>query len=249
MPTVSVVIPSWNDANLLRECLGALQRQSTPPDEIIVVDNASTDDTSDVARRFGARVVHEPVRGILRATAAGFDAAECDIVARLDADSVPAPDWVECAVAALERLGSPGGVASDGEFVGSTRAVRWFGRRVYLGGYFSAMRLVLGQTPLFGSNMALHRAAWQMVRPRLDVSTPAVHDDLYVSIRLPPEVRVVYDSSLEVTISARPFASPLSIGKRMLWGCNTLLEGLLRGRLLRARAERRAGIRRARASL
>ncbi|MBF0671077.1 MAG: glycosyltransferase family 2 protein [Salinibacterium sp.] len=239
MPTVSVIVPSWNDADLLRECLTALAAQTVPPDEVIVVDNASTDATAGVARGFGARVVEEPVRGILRATCAGFDAATGDIVARLDADSVPAADWVERVASRLEQTPAPAAAVSDGEFVGSTRVIRWFGRRVYLGGYFRAMRLILGQPPLFGSNMAMHRSAWIAARPRVDVSTPAVHDDLYLSIRLPAQVRVVYDDAMRVTISARPFASPAAIIKRMAWGCNTLLEGLIRGGLLRGRRDRR----------
>ncbi|MCW4384448.1 glycosyltransferase family 2 protein [Salinibacterium sp. SYSU T00001] len=245
MPSVSVVIPSWNDAELLSDCLAALARQTRLADEIVVVDNASTDATAEVARRFGARVVQEDVRGILRATAAGFDAAHGDILARLDADSIPAPDWLETVVAHLGSLPTPAAVAGPGEFRGASAFVRWFGRRVYLGGYFRAMAFVLGQPPLFGSNMAMQRQAWEAVRPRLDVSARAVHDDLYISIRLPREVQVAYDAELRVSISARPFASPTSIGKRMLWGCNTLLEGTVRGRLLQRRAARR----RARAKL
>lgn len=249
MPSISVVVPSWNDAEFLRGCLSALAAQKRTPDEVIVVDNASTDATASVARAFGARVVEEPVRGILRATCAGFDAATGDIVARLDADSVPAADWVERVAALLEGTVAPAAVVSDGEFIGSARVIRWFGRRIYLGGYFRAMRLLLGQPPLFGSNMAMHRSAWLAVRPRVDVATPAVHDDLYLSIRLPPEVRVFYDSSLRVTISARPFASPASIVKRMVWGCNTLLDGLVRGRLIRRRSDRRRAHGRVPASL
>lgn len=240
MPTVSVVIPSWNDAVLLERCLIALAAQHLPPDEVIVVDNASTDATAEVARRFGARVVAEPVRGILRASCAGFDAATGQIIARLDADSEPAPDWTARVVAALGDVPAPAAVAAPGDFVDANGLVRWFGRRVYLGGYFAGMRAVLGQPPLFGSNMALHRSAWLAVRDRVDVSTPHVHDDLYLSIRLPPHVRVVYDESLRVAISARPFASPASIAKRMFWGVNTLREGLVHGALLRARSERLA---------
>ena len=57
MSTISVVIPVYNDAALLRRCLEALAAQTRRADEIVVVDNGSTDDSAEVARRGGARVV------------------------------------------------------------------------------------------------------------------------------------------------------------------------------------------------
>ncbi|RIJ54999.1 glycosyltransferase, partial [Clavibacter lycopersici] len=68
-PTVSVVIPVRDDAGHLRACLQALAGQTVAPDEVVVVDNASRDDSAEVARLAGARVVHEPVVGIPAAAA------------------------------------------------------------------------------------------------------------------------------------------------------------------------------------
>jgi len=47
--TISVVIPVYNDAEFLRTCLRALSQQRRPADEVIVVDNASTDATAAIA--------------------------------------------------------------------------------------------------------------------------------------------------------------------------------------------------------
>jgi glycosyltransferase involved in cell wall biosynthesis len=68
MTSISVVIPCRNDAEMLAACLDALAGQTRAADEIVVVDNASTDDSAAVARAAGARVVPEPRVGIARAT-------------------------------------------------------------------------------------------------------------------------------------------------------------------------------------
>ena len=65
MGTISVIVPSLNDAGYLAVCLDALAMQTRRADEVIVVDNGSTDATAAVARATGARVVDQPVRGML----------------------------------------------------------------------------------------------------------------------------------------------------------------------------------------
>ena len=109
MGTISVIVPSLNDADYLAVCLDALAKQTRRADEVIVVDNGSTDATAEVARAAGARVVDQPVRGIWPATAAGFDAASGDVLARLDADSVPAPDWLAEVERRMSRSRPPDG--------------------------------------------------------------------------------------------------------------------------------------------
>src|SRR5690606_1619684 len=87
--TVSVVIPVKDDADLLRRCLHALSRQSVPADEILIVDNASTDASAQVAIDAGATVVRCETPGIPAASAYGYDRATGQIILRLDADCVP----------------------------------------------------------------------------------------------------------------------------------------------------------------
>src|SRR5260370_21990250 len=54
---VSVIIPNWNRASLLDAALACLRRQTRPADEILVVDNGSSDESIDVAVKAGARVI------------------------------------------------------------------------------------------------------------------------------------------------------------------------------------------------
>lgn len=103
---ISVIIPVWNSAALLRRCLEALARQTLGPDcfEIIVVDNGSSDDSAAVANSFpGVVLLSEPRPGSYAARNRGLARARGDFIAFTDADCVPAPDWLEQALAAARR--------------------------------------------------------------------------------------------------------------------------------------------------
>ena len=91
---ISIVIPCLNDAVLLEQCLSSIVAQTLQPEEVIVVDNGSTDNSVEVANRMGARVVHEPLQGITWASAAGYNSARGDLIVRFDADCVIPPDHV-----------------------------------------------------------------------------------------------------------------------------------------------------------
>src|SRR5665647_254260 len=139
MTTISVVIPSYNDASFLEVCLAALAVQTRLPDEIIVVDNACTDATAAVASAAGARVIVESAHGIWPAAAAGYDAANGEVIARLDADSVPPADWLQRVDATLAAFPEVGVVTGPGDLYGCGAFLRLFGRIVYIGGYFWAV--------------------------------------------------------------------------------------------------------------
>lgn len=219
---VSVVVPSRDDARMLEVCLRLLEVQSRRPDEVIVVDNDSTDDTAAVARAAGALVVSEPCHGVWPASAAGFDAARGELIVRIDADTRPPADWLERIESRLVNDAGLDAVTGPGSFYGASRLVAAVGRRVYLGGYFWAIGLWLGHPPLFGSNFAMRRRVWERVREDVHRQLGDVHDDLDLSIHLPPASRVHYDRSLVVGISARPFASGRALGRRLRMAYRTL---------------------------
>lgn len=87
---ISVVIPCYNEAHGIRAVLGAIPDYV---DEVVVVDNNSTDGTGELARSLGARVVVERRQGYGAAYKAGLPAATGDVVATLDGDNTcPAPE-------------------------------------------------------------------------------------------------------------------------------------------------------------
>lgn len=96
-PTVSLVIPAYNEEKYLAACLQkTLENSGSGFLEIIVVDNASTDKTAEIAGRFSnVRVVHEARSGVTHARQRGFQEAKGDIVAYIDADSYCMPGWAK----------------------------------------------------------------------------------------------------------------------------------------------------------
>ena len=100
---LSFVVPAYNEEAYLPACLDSILNQidprttGLPPDtcEIIVVNNASTDRTREVALRYpGVTVVDEPRKGLTFARQAGFAASTGALIANVDADSRLTPNWV-----------------------------------------------------------------------------------------------------------------------------------------------------------
>jgi hypothetical protein len=81
--TITVVIPCLNEEEGIEQ---VLRRMPAFVDEVIVVDNGSTDRTSEIARAFGAQVIREEVRGYGRSYRRGFAGAKGDIIVTLDGD-------------------------------------------------------------------------------------------------------------------------------------------------------------------
>jgi len=98
---ITVIIPCLNEEQGIER---VLSRMPEFVDEVIVVDNGSTDRTSDVARGFGAKVVREDVRGYGRAYKTGFSQATGDIIITLDGDHSYPPDAISYLLEAFFHL-------------------------------------------------------------------------------------------------------------------------------------------------
>lgn len=218
-----MVIPAKDDEDLLRRCLRTLEHQSLAPHEIIVVDNGSRDRTQAVARRAGVRVLVQPEAGILAAAAAGYDAAEGEIIARLDADCIPAADWLARLVDVFEDNPTLDAVTGPARFVDGPRRLRGLVPALYLGAYFATLTPALGHVPLFGSNMAMRRDAWAAVSAEVHRRDPMVHDNLEVAFHLGERHRIRYVRALPMGMSARPFRSLSMFGLRLHRGMHTVV--------------------------
>jgi len=226
--SVSVVIPVRDDAEALDACLQALAGQTVRPLEVVVVDNGSTDDTARVAARHGARVVVEPRPGIPAAAAAGYDAAVGDVIARLDADSVPGPRWVERIATRMADEPDLDALSGTGRFTDLHPVPGALATAVYLGAYYVLGHLALGHPPLWGSSMAVRRSVWHEVRDAVARRDAEVHDDLDLAFALGPERRIVVDRHLRVGVSARSLRGAAQMRRRFGRAGRTLRRNWLR---------------------
>jgi len=104
---LSFVVPAYNEEAYLPACLESILEQTRSLDpaltEIIVVNNASTDGTREVALRYpGVTVVDEMRKGLTFARQAGFAASTGDLIANVDSDSRLTPGWVAMVLNAFE---------------------------------------------------------------------------------------------------------------------------------------------------
>ncbi|HEX4749464.1 MAG TPA: glycosyltransferase family 2 protein [Bryobacteraceae bacterium] len=104
MAIVSAIIPTWNRADLLRSILENLQSQARKPDEVIVVDNGSSDDTPNVIREFGVVSICFPEnRGFAVAVNEGISQAVGDWILIVNNDVVLEDNWLEILLESAEK--------------------------------------------------------------------------------------------------------------------------------------------------
>jgi len=117
--TITAVICAYNEAHHLPACIFSLLAQTRPPDEIIVINNASTDDTGEVARAIArcapsVRVVDEPAKGLVVARETARHAARGSVLAYVDADCRAPLRWLERVEAQFTK--TPSAVAVTGPY-------------------------------------------------------------------------------------------------------------------------------------
>lgn len=219
---VSVIIPAFNEAARIRDCLDALALQTVQPLEVLVVDNNSTDQTAALAREYPfVRVLSAPEQGVVFATTTGYDSARGDIIARIDVDSVVPPTWLEHLVSFYaEPSNQRSAWTGPGDFKNvPLRPLVNFAYRLMAFGF---NRLLTGIPTLWGSNMAMTAAQWNAVRAQVHCQN-GLHEDLDVTIHLHQAgFTVQYDRHVPVRTSMRNLADRDGLWDYLQWWPQTL---------------------------
>jgi len=168
--TVSFVVPAYNEEKVLGRTLSAIIaecRRVACPSEVIVVNNASTDATAQVAAGFAeVIVVDEPQKGLVQARRAGFLRATGTLIANVDADTIVTPGWLDRVLSEFRRR--PGLVALSGPYIyyDLPRRTRAAVKAFYCMGYgfYMLNRFVLRSgSMLQGGNFVVRRSALEQI--------------------------------------------------------------------------------------
>jgi glycosyltransferase involved in cell wall biosynthesis len=199
-PRFSVVVPAHNEAETLPATLRSLQGQDFPGRfEIIVVDNASTDATAEIAAAAGVRVVAEPRRGVCSARQRGTEVAQGEIVVSTDADTTHPADWLSRIDRAFRT--------EDGTVVAVAGPCRyteapWWARLVpplWFAAIAAGHRAFDAVCYLTATNVAFVRDGF----PGYDVSLHQGGDEVDLLQRLRRRGRIVWDRRNVVATSSR----------------------------------------------
>lgn len=212
--SLAVVIPAYNEEASIADCLDSLLNQTEPFEEIIIVDNNSTDGTAQLVKEYQhnrpelIRLLHEPKQRPVFARNTGFDAARSDIIARLDVDTRLEKDWAAC-VRQIFADSDVMAVSGNSTFYDTPRFSRRVASRVH---WFIAHRInefLVGGKMLMGSNTALRRQTWQTVRNHL-CERRDIFEDLDLAIHCKQlGLHVAYEDAIQNWVSPRRYLSTL----------------------------------------
>ncbi len=196
-PLISVVIPAFNEAKRIKECLKVVQSQLRDGDELIVVDNNSTDATAAIAQQHGATVVNEKQQGISYARNKGFSSAKNTIIARTDADTIVGDGWLDTIRAYYQQSGV------QASAIGGPVYLREF-LPLKLGVHQGLTKKMLGHETLIGGNLALTKELWDIVKNKVSNDDVLYAEDMELAILITEYGgKVVFWPSMIASTSAR----------------------------------------------
>ena len=180
-PKASVVISAYNAASTLGECLASVRQLNYPDYETIVIDDGSTDSTSQIAEQAGVKAIRLEHRGLASARNVGVEAASGEIIAFIDADARADRDWLYHLVETITRRDAA--AASGPNFAPAAASARAAAMAAAPGlpREVRAGDDVLAQ--LCGCNMAISKAALSRIGG-FDPAFTTAGDDVDLSWRL-----------------------------------------------------------------
>jgi glycosyltransferase involved in cell wall biosynthesis len=209
---LAFVIPAFNEEGLIGQCLESVVRgvkYAGIEAEIIVVNNASTDRTREIAEGFPeVTIVDETKKGLVHARRAGFEASTAELVANIDADTELPQEWIGTVLAMFEKR--PELVGLSGPYIyydlslWNQILVRGFYYISYLVYLLNRFVLRVGSM-IQGGNFVIRRSAWNKAGG-YDTSISFYGEDTDIAVRLSKVGPVKWTFALPMRTSGRRLA-------------------------------------------
>lgn len=221
-PSISVVIPAHNEEKNISKTLIALLNQNIKPQEVIVVDNHSTDHTLKIIKSYKEKfqqkniklkILSEAKLGVAFARNKGFFSATSSIIASTDADTLPHEDWIEKIQDHFQKYDSVA-VTGISIMIDSTPIIHLISQLNYYKYLTLFLRLIFGFQTITTANAAVKKSAFKTVNGfnTKFISTNQL-DDTELSSRLSKIGPIRVDTSIRVDGSFRryqPFSRAIS---------------------------------------
>lgn len=207
---ISIVIPARNEARLIADTLRSLKNQTYQGDyEIIVVDNGSTDNTAEVARSCGVRVISaDKEKSVFYARQVGADAAQGDIIVQADGDTLYPEKWLKRIADKMEA--HPEAPAVAGRFLYREKFV-WSFVELTVRNILNIVATAFWGRPLLvsGATFAFRKQAFNEVGGYQGLQYSA--DQHGITGRLRKLGKILYDPKVYVLTSSRSVRRPCFI--------------------------------------
>ena len=197
---ISLIIPVYNEEKYILNCLESVAKQKIMPDEVIVVNNNSTDNTFSIVKTFPfVRIVNETKQGMIAARNTGFNAATHEIIARCDADTKLPPNWISRIHRNFARY----------EIDALTGPITFYDAPIKTSllarAYLDMMRPIhRGGETLLGPNMIITKEIWEKVKHIVCLNDKFVHEDIDLAYHIQEMGgKIKRDNRLVVEASSR----------------------------------------------
>lgn len=215
---ITLIIPAYNEAGYIGDTIrAAIESGEGRFKEIMVVDNASTDGTADIARSFpGVHVVSATDKGLTKARQAGYEAATSEWIAFIDADTRIPPHWIDIAERALAKRSDAVSLSGPRRYFGAVWWKRWI-LNAFWGAAPITYRFV--GCMILGGNFIVRRDAITKIGG-FDTTISFYGEDTDLARRLSEVGKTLFRMDFWVRASARRFEAEGIIWPNVVYALN-----------------------------
>jgi len=219
----SIIVPAFNEATHIKQCIESLLKNTYEEKEIIVVNDGSTDNTDQILNNFDSIItINTSRKGRVEAIKEGAKNATGDIILKIDADSIAPPDWIQRMV---DHFNDPEVIMVGGSIKNS-------GKKGMLSGglncldeiYHNKLRRWFSACRLMGANWAVRA---ELLREEILYDNVTIDETILRNIMKIHKGKVIYDRRTYVSINS-PHNLQELWQRKYIWGARAVKEQLYR---------------------